>query len=102
MSNVYRSTGEPIKRRIRNPPTPKRRLRVYALDPSVGKKLDSIDVNETTLSVSWDENLQPGPVGEYLEVVDVDPASDRVYEPVNLNLPMLLAQDGWAPSEGNQ
>jgi hypothetical protein len=101
LSNVSRLTGEPIKRRIRNPPTPKRRLRVYALDPSVGKKLDSIDVNETTLSVSWDENLQPGPVGEYLEVVDVDPASDRVYEPVNLNLPMLLAQDGWAPSEGN-
>jgi hypothetical protein len=93
--------SEPIKRRIRQPPTPKRRLRVYALDPSVGKKLNSIDVNETTLSVPWDENLQPGPVGEYLEVIDVDPASDRVYEPVDLNDPILLAQDGWAPSEGN-
>ena len=27
----------------------------------------------------------PGPVGEYLEVVDVDPASNKVYEPVDLN-----------------
>jgi len=94
-------TSDPIKRRIRKPPTPKRRLRVYALDPSVGKKLASIDVNETTLSVPWEEDLQPGPIGEYLEVVDVDPASDRVYEPVDLNHPTLLAQDGWAPSEGN-
>jgi hypothetical protein len=94
-------TSDPIKRRIRKPPTPKRRLRVYALDPSVGKKLASIDVNETTLSVPWEEDLQPGPIGDYLEVVDVDPASDRVYEPVDLNHPTLLAQDGWAPSEGN-
>jgi hypothetical protein len=45
--------------------------------------------------------LQPGPVGEYLEVVDVDPASNRLYDPVNLNEPKLLAQDGWPPSEGN-
>ena len=28
---------------------------------------------------------EPGPVGEYLEVVDVDPASDKVYDPVDLN-----------------
>jgi len=80
---------------------PNRRLRVYALDPSVGKSLATMDVNETTLSVPWDESLRPGPVGEYLEVVDVDPASDRVYEPVDLNKMKLLAQDGWPPSEGN-
>ena len=55
-------TSDPIKRRIRKPPVPKRRLRVYALDPSVGKKLASIDVNETTLSVPWEEDLQPGPI----------------------------------------
>ncbi len=91
---------EPIKRKMRKPPTPERRLRVYALDPSVGKSLDSIAVNETILPVAW-EDLQPGPVGGYLEVVDVDPASNRVYDPVDLNDPQLLAQDGWAPSEGN-
>ena len=59
------------------------------------------------LTLPWDdapitrEALQPGPVGEYLEVVDIDPASGKVYEPVNLNHPFLLAQDGLPPSEGN-
>ena len=38
------------------------------------------------------EPLAPGPVGEYLEVVDVDPASRASYDPVNLDDPMLLAQ----------
>jgi hypothetical protein len=79
-------------------------LRVYALDPSVGKSLDSISVNETTLPVPWDAAdypLRPGPVGEYLEVVDVDPASNKIYDPVDLNDDQLLAHDGLPPSEGN-
>ena len=45
--------------------------------------------------------MQPGPVGEYLEVIDVDPASGVIYPPVDLDDPSLLAQDGLAPSEGN-
>jgi hypothetical protein len=99
--------GPVVKRKVRTPPPPNRRLRVYALDPSIGKRLDSVSVYATTLSVPWDdqpltaEPLRPGPVGEYLEVIDVDPASDRVYDPVDLNDRILLAQDGWAPSEGN-
>jgi hypothetical protein len=40
-------------------------------------------------------------VGEYLEVVDCDPAGGCFYEPVDLNNPHLLATDGLAPSEGN-
>jgi hypothetical protein len=58
-------------------------------------------VNETTLALPWDGELERGPVGEYLEVIDIDPASGRLYDPVDLNDPMLLAQDGWPPSEGN-
>ncbi len=58
-------------------------------------------MKETTLAVPWEEPLQPGPIGEYLEVVDVDPASNKVYDPVDLNCEKLLAQDGWQPSEGN-
>ena len=96
-----------VRRRPRKSPPPSRRLRVYALDPSVGKKLASVSVNVTTLSLPWDDHpeegkpILPGPIGEYLEVIDVDPASDRVYEPVDLNEKTLLAQDGWPPSEGN-
>jgi len=94
------NTAGALARKVRTAPNPVRRLRVYALDPSVGKQMASLDVNETTLPVRWEE-LQPGPVGEYLEVIDVDPASNRVYEPVDLNRSILLAQDGWPPSEGN-
>src|SRR5262249_33656549 len=51
--------------------------------------------------VPWEAGLQPGPVGEYLEVIDVDPASQCCYAPVDLDHPHLLVQDGLAPSEGN-
>lgn len=48
-----------------------------------------------------EEGLRPGPVGDYLEVIDVDPASQCAYAPVNLNDPHLLATNGLAPSEGD-
>src|SRR5207248_6196906 len=37
----------------------------------------------------------------YLEVIDIDPVSGQFYDPVDLNDPFLLAQDGLAPSEGD-
>ncbi|TGP52701.1 peptidase S8 [bacterium M00.F.Ca.ET.230.01.1.1] len=102
------STPRPVvKRKPRLPPPPQRRLRIYALDPSIAKQLDSVSVYQATLSVPWDDKplteaaLRPGPIGEYLEVIDVDPASDRFYDPVDLNDKQLLAQDGLTPSEGN-
>ena len=94
-------SGSQIERKAKVLPTPPRRLRVYALDPSIAKTLSSVEINETVINVPWEEDLKPGPVGEYLEIVDVDPASNRLYDPVNLNEPKLLAQDGWPPSEGN-
>ncbi|MGE0726246.1 MAG: peptidase S8, partial [Alphaproteobacteria bacterium] len=77
-----------------------RRLRVYAYDPLMGTSLATSHLNEATLSVRWEPDLQPGPVGEYLEVVDVDPASEAAYAPVDLDHPHLLSQDGLKPSEG--
>ena len=44
---------------------------------------------------------EPGPMGEYLEVVDIDPAGHAAYAPGRPERPQLLAQDGLAPSEGN-
>ncbi len=84
--------------RVKNPPH--RRLRVYTFDPSLATQLDTALINQATLKVPW-EQLELGPVGEYLEVVDYDPASESVYAPVDLNAPNLLAQDGHTPSEGN-
>jgi hypothetical protein len=74
-------------------------LRGFALDPSLATTLEMADFSEVIFKVPW-EKLTPGPVGQYLEVVDVDPASGCFYEPVDLEDPKLLAQNGLAPSEG--
>ncbi|GGF62312.1 hypothetical protein GCM10007301_22530 [Azorhizobium oxalatiphilum] len=83
------------------PPPARRRLRIYALDPSLGGSLNSYEDQIATVDVRNEPNLRPGPVGEYLEVVDIDPASNRAYPPVDLNNPNLMLQDGAPPSEGN-
>jgi hypothetical protein len=83
------------------PTPPIRRLWVYARDPLLSTDMKSFDVNEVELPVSWEKDLKPGPVGEYLEVVDVDPPSGSAYVPVDLNDPSLLAQSGYKPTEGN-
>ncbi|HEX5718847.1 MAG TPA: S8 family serine peptidase, partial [Thermoanaerobaculia bacterium] len=82
-------------------PPPTRRLRAFAFDPSLATRSSDAAVNEITIPVVFERKLMPGPVGDYLEVVDVDPASDCAYAPVDLNHPFLLAQDGLPRSEGN-
>src|SRR2546428_6861553 len=80
-----------------------RRLRGYAFDPSLSMQFDTATFNEVVFKVPWEEKdkLAPGPVGEYLEVIDYDPASQVFYDPVNLNHDIVLALDGLNPSEGN-
>jgi hypothetical protein len=89
----------------REQPVPRpafRRLRGYAFDPSLSLQMDTALANEVVFKVTWEERaLERGPIGEYLEVVDYDPASSCFYEPIDLNSPLVLAQDGLAPSEGN-
>lgn len=83
-------------------PTPiVRRLRGYSFDPSLSVQLETALVNEAVFKIAWEDQLKVGPVGEYLEVVDFDPASNCFYEPVNLNDSFVLAQDGLMPSESN-
>jgi hypothetical protein len=78
-----------------------RPLRVFAFDPSIGVELETAGINEVTLELPWERRLEPGPVGEYVEVVDYDPASACFYEPVDLNDRVIVAQDGLQPSESN-
>ncbi len=82
-------------------PPVSRRLRILAFDPSLATRLETATINEITVDVPWEEDLQPGPIGEYVEVVDVDPASGVAYPPVDLNHHHLLAQDGLPPSESD-
>jgi hypothetical protein len=95
------------RRRVaeRRPP-PRRRLRVYALDPSLALDFDTSGLSAVTLEVPWGAGpaggaLRPGPVGDLVEVIDVDPTSGRFYEPVDLDDPFLLAEAGHAPSESS-
>ena len=86
------------------PPIPEpafRRLRIYAYDPGQQTDPTMFDVSVATVSVPWERHLKPGPIGEYVEVVDVDPASNACYAPVDLNHPTILHESGLAPSESN-
>jgi len=102
-----------------------RKLWIYSLDPSLGGKLETVLINRAAVKVPWmdypetdadqeqpaaslpgdapdtERGILPGPVGRYLEVVDVDPASGCAYEPVDLDEPFIMAQGGLEPSDGN-
>ncbi|MBZ9673979.1 S8 family serine peptidase [Mesorhizobium sp. ES1-3] len=96
----------PVSPRRPDPPE-NRRLRIYALDPSLGGIVSTYAEQIATVEVPYEVDhkghsiLEAGPVGEYLEVVDVDPASNQFYQPVNLEDPRLMLTDGLDPSEGN-
>lgn len=83
------------------PQTTRRRLRTYAYDPTLETKIETVGINRAVLQIPWENDLRPGPCGEYIQVVDIDPASGCCYAPVDLNDPHLIAQDGLAPSESN-
>ena len=82
-----------------------RQFSIYALDPAVAVSNATAAIAFDTVKVPWepayDAPLRPGPINEYLEVIDVDPASGRCYPPVDLSAPNLLAQNGHIPSENN-
>jgi hypothetical protein len=108
---------------VRRRPPPRRRLQIFAVDPGASNRLATAFINKTVIDIPWEgeaidanrsagsvreegeattaKALGAGPVGEYIEVVDVDPASGMAYPPIDLNDPYLLAENGLAPSEGN-
>ena len=84
-------------------PVPKpvyRCLRGFAFDPSISLQLETERINKGLFQVPWEE-LRPGPISEYIEVVDESAEGERLYEPVDLNHPFILAQDGLPPSQDN-
>ena len=81
-----------------------RKLNVYAFDPQASVTLATAMINDYTIELPWEERwespLTAGPVNDYVEVIDFDPAAGLFYAPVDLNHPDLLAQNGLLPSEG--
>jgi hypothetical protein len=89
---------------------PFRKLRGYAFDPSLSVAIETADINEVLYKIRWEDDeseggsFGPGPVGEYVEVIDFDPTvgkSGTFYTPVDLNDPYILANDGLPPRESN-
>ena len=78
-----------------------RPLRGYTLDPGFSTRLDTAAINEGVYRIPFETALEPGPKGEYVEVIDYDPASGCWYEPVDLRQEAIASQQGLAPSEGN-
>jgi hypothetical protein len=78
-----------------------RRLRIFSFDPALAARYDLAGMSGITIEIPWESDLKAGPIGEYVEVIDIDPGSNAVYAPVDLNSPSLLATDGLQPSESN-
>jgi hypothetical protein len=90
--------ARPIPRN--DPPVrlPERRpLPVYAFDPMSTR----LSGRFLTLNVPFERDLEPGPAGELVQVVDYDTTHDVWYRPVDLNDPAILAQGGLRPSESD-
>ena len=90
----------PTEQVLLTPEPQHRRLRAYATDPSLSLQLATASSNEIVVPVIW-EKLDPGPVGEYLEVIDHDPATGCYYAPVNLEEAEIIASDGLAANSGD-
>lgn len=73
-----------------------RPLRVYAFDPTLGRTMG----NYMTVNVPF-EDVEKGPIGRYLEVIDYDASNDCYYPPVDLNQRNILLGDGLDPNESN-
>jgi hypothetical protein len=87
------------------PKPTKRRLRVFAFDPAASVDLDTAVINNAVVELPWErpweDELEIGPVNDYLEVIDYDPNFGYFFEPVDLSNPHILAQDGLTPAESN-
>lgn len=77
-----------------------RRLRGYAFDPSLSATLSKRQVNEVLYRVKW-ETTAPGPIGEYIAVIDYDPTKKRFFLPIELDHQFVLADHGMELSEGD-
>jgi hypothetical protein len=94
VSNRLKNGGSTVPAASRwTPPKPQcRKLQGYVFDPSMSTQLQYVNLSETIYKIRWEPNLKPGPIGEYLEVIDTE-------APLDLNADHILAQDGLEPTE---
>ncbi|MBI2215044.1 MAG: hypothetical protein HYU52_15455 [Acidobacteria bacterium] len=77
--------------------TPARRsLQIFGLDPMIART----ERRRITLDVV-NEPLEQGPQGSRIQVIDYDASTRTLYEPVDLDAPAVLMNDGLTPSEAD-
>lgn len=79
------------------PPPPRRPLKIYAFDPMIGRRQGG----RITIDIPNERDLQPGPKGKRISVIDYDGANDVFYSPVDLNASSILMQNGLEPTESD-
>ena len=78
------------------PAPAKRPLKIFAFDPMIARSermplaLDIVN-----------EPLERGPIGARIEVIDYDGAAQKIYQPVDLDDPAVLMNDGLEPTESD-
>lgn len=82
---------------------PPRKLRVFSFDPATGNRHANRRIREIVISVPWelDPNVGIGPDGEYIQIVDYDPASGFFYDPIDLDETKFRFRNGRPASEEN-
>lgn len=78
-----------------------RRLKAFAFDPTTAKAYANRRLSDVVISLPWDMDpeVTPGPIGEYLEIIDHDPAASAFYEPVDFAAPNFPTDGGLEPAE---
>jgi hypothetical protein len=96
--------GEIVMRRDKDPaaydpslPPERRRLKIYAGDPMSGRRASQ----RIAIDIENEPDLKPGPDGAIVQVVDYDGRYECYYEPVDLNKPAMLMENGLEPSEAD-
>ena len=59
----------------------RRQLQIFALDPMIART----ERRQLTIDIATEEDLELGPSGSRIQVIDYDASSRQLYEPVNLS-----------------
>jgi hypothetical protein len=78
-------------------PPPRRPLKIFAFDPMLGRSASK----RISIDIANELDLEVGPRGSRVEVIDYDCTNNCYYAPVDLNDPSLLMQGGLDPNESD-
>jgi hypothetical protein len=74
----------------------RRPLQIFAFDPMIART----ERRRLTLEIA-NEPLSKGPLGARIQVIDYDGVTGKLYEPVDLDHPAVLMNDGLSPTESD-